>query len=89
MSPGRTVRARGERRDKVAKTEKTRVMVDVYRDYNGNEYFRIVLADKVAETIYELTGKGDGFFLYSDDVDEYLEEMADELEVVKDYRDKD
>lgn len=65
---------------------KVRVIVDVHYDEEGNEFFRVedVLTHE-APAVGHLVS---GFFLRSDDVDEWLDEFRHRVTVVVDYRER-
>jgi hypothetical protein len=67
------------------KNEKEGVVIDVYMDeFKRGKFYRIVLNGRLDDppTICD----GGGYFLNEDDLEEFLAENSDYIEVVKDYR---
>ena len=61
--------------------KKEKVIIDVYHDESGHEFYRVVLNDGTFTTPPSNLG-GNGFFINSYDIDDY----EDDWEIVKDYR---
>jgi hypothetical protein len=64
---------------------KIRIIVDVLWDEAGNNYYQLLEEGRPSKDSAPL-GLSDGVFLQESDLDEWLEEHASVVKVVKDYR---
>ena len=75
----------------MSEKEKERVFIDVYHSEDGgHDIYQLKSYGNVLRTWKEygpadVTSNG-GFFLDSDELDEFLEDHADKIEVVEDFR---
>lgn len=78
---------------KKRRIEKEQCIIDVYNTEDGETIYKLELSDEKNPEYGNKHGyapnccmEGNGYFVDSDALDNFIEENEDELEIVKDYR---